>query len=141
MPPVCAVRPCTAGPCAVNGGSPRTSKAREPKHRLLRTKGTYAVSELFDLTERSLECDRDTRRNAARRCAAVRRLRAIATLVTWRPGSTRYRLACRHWPAMTIMGLRERGFMVYDALFAWLRLLPRNDTTGRPRPRNKHGNH
>jgi hypothetical protein len=38
-------------------------------------------------------------------------------------------------------GLLERGFMVYDALFAWLRLLPRNDTTGRPRPRNKHGNH
>ena len=33
-------------------------------------------------------------------------------------------------------GLLERGFMVYDALFAWLRFAARSGTTGRPKPRD-----
>ena len=33
----------------------------------------------------------------------------------------RFRSAFRRWPATTIMACSQRGFMVYDALFAWLR--------------------
>ena len=32
-----------------------------------------------------------------------------------------YRSASRRWPATTITACCERGFMVYDALFAYLR--------------------
>ena len=58
------------------------SKAQAPSPSF--TEGTYAVSELFDLTERSLECDRDARCAATRRRAPARCLRAVAALVTRR---------------------------------------------------------
>ena len=37
-------------------------------------------------------------------------------------------------------GLLERGFMVYDALFAWLALPLRSGITGRQKPHDEHGN-
>src|SRR6516225_5207613 len=48
------------------------------------TEGTYAVSKLFDITQRSLERDCDTRCTATRRCPPARRLSTVAASVARR---------------------------------------------------------
>jgi hypothetical protein len=51
------------------------------------------------------------------------------------------RRAVRHWPAITILDCSNAVSWFTMLCSPGSALLPRNDITGRAKPRSKHGNH